>query len=48
MKRIEDANSCIPDNRTNKDMLRILKSIEKLAEECQLYEVDIHYKLHND
>jgi hypothetical protein len=48
MKRIEDANSCLPDNKANEDMLRILKSIGKLADECQLYEVDIHYKLHND
>ena len=48
MHRIDDANSCIPENKANEDMLRILKSIGKLADECQLYEVDIHYKLHND
>lgn len=48
LKRIDEANSIIPNTKINRDMLRILKSIEKLAEECQLYEVDIFYKLHNE
>jgi hypothetical protein len=45
LNRIKESRQSLPDNNVNQDILRILKSIEKLAEECQLYEVDIVYKI---
>lgn len=45
IKRIHDAREKLPSNQVNDNILRILKSLEKLCEECQLYEVDIAYKI---
>ncbi len=45
INRIQEAQSTLPEIDINKNVLNIIKSIKKLAEECQLYEVDIDYQI---
>ena len=47
-KRIDEAKDSLTDNKLNQDMFIVLKSIERLVDECQLYEVDIKYQIINN